>query len=373
MKFYFKIIFLLLIAFGALNINAWDQTGHMISAGIAYKNLTSKTKNAINPLLKADIKEPVHVQLKSDNPDFLFCAAAPWADSIKYFGTWKNAKAKKFYADAHTMHAKVLYDNPDKITPEKAINDEIKITGSANSVKVIECCIKTLTSKKSGEDYKAIALRFLIHLVADQAQPVHVAYVCLKDKDGKLVSPDGANMIKFAEPSKDVVARYPDKEQHAYYLHGYWDLAGGLYKAVPMNNDVLYLDKNKEKYINEQSDKYIKDFSKLKPQILKVCSSKDWAVDTYKTAKKYAASLEAFNSAKIVSKGNLVINTPNQKYQKSAQYASEMQLYKAGIRLSALLDAIYDPENAPKVYVNYVNSISKDPNIKAIEQVQPLY
>ena len=355
-----------------VNAFAWDQTGHMIAARIAYQDLTAKTKSDINLLLKKEITKPVPVEIKAKDDSFLICAAAPWADSIKYTGTWKKPDAEKFYADAHTMHSKILFDDPSKITPEKAVSDEVKRTGNANSIKVIDSCIKTLTSKTSDENYKAIALRFLIHLVADQTQPLHVAYIYLKDKKGDLISPNGADMIRFSKPS-DIVARYAGKEEKAYYLHGYWDLAGGLYNSVPMGNNVLYLDNKQEAYIDNQAQKYSNDFKNMKKQLTESCSTDDWAVDTYKTAVKYAAAPDLFKNSKLESKGKLIINTPDKKYQKAAQKTSEMQLYKAGIRLGSLLNAVYNPENAPKAYVKYVNQIKNDPKVLTLKQMQPLY
>ena len=356
----------------SVNTYAWDQTGHMISARIAYKNLTAQTKSDITPLLKKKINEPVLVECKADDNSFLICAAAPWADSIKYVGKWKNSDAKKFYADAHTMHSKILFDNPSQITPDQAVRDEIKKTGNANSVKVIDSCIKTLTTDISDDNYKAIALRFLIHLVADQTQLLHVAYIYLKDKKGNLISPHGADMIKFSKPS-NIVARYADKEVKAYYLHGYWDLAAGLYDSVPMDNNILYLNTKKETYIDQQAEKYSNSFKNMKKQLIYNCNTNDWAVDTYKVAKQYAASPDAFKKAKLKSKGSLVINTPDGKYQQAAQKVSEMQIYKAGIRLSALLNAIYNSKKAPEAYVKYVNQIKNDPKIPTLKQIQPLY
>ena len=372
MKILNSIVLVLLALFLCINAYTWDQTGHMIAARIAYLDLTSQTKTDITPILRKKISSPVLVEVKAKDKSFLICAAAPWADSIKYAGKWKKHEAEKFYADAHTMHSKILFDDPSKITPEKAVKDEVKRTGNANSIKVIESCIKTLTSKTSDENYKAIALRFLIHLVADQTQPLHVAYIYLKDKKGNLISPNGADMIKFSKPS-DIIARYAGKEEKAYYLHGYWDLAGGLYNSVPMGNNVLYLDKEKETYIDSQAQKYNNDFKNMKKQIIASCSAQNWAVDTYKTAEKYAAVTDLFKGSKLESKGKLIIKTPGAKYQKTAQKTSEMQLYKAGIRLGSLLNAIYNPEKAPEAYVKYINKIKNDPKVITLKKMQPLY
>ena len=279
------IILTSIITLICVTLLGWDQTGHMISARIAYKNLTSQTKSDITYLLKKKITEPVLVECKAENDSFLICAAAPWADSIKYVEKWKNPEAEKFYAAAHTMHSKILFDNPSQITPEQAVEDEVKRTGNANSIKVIESCIKTLTSKTTDENYKAIALRFLIHLVGDQTQPLHAAYIYLKDNKGNLISPVGADMIKFSKPS-NITARYGDKEVNAYYLHGYWDLAAGLYNSIPMNNNLLYLNAKKEAYINQQADKYSNSYKDIKKQITNNCNATDWVVDTYKVAKQ---------------------------------------------------------------------------------------
>ena len=51
------------------------------------------------------------------------------------------------------------------------------------------------------------------------------------------------------------------------------------------------------------------------------------------------------------------MNTPSQEYRDITGEVSKIQVYKAGIRLADILNAIYDPDNALPAYKDYVKNL----------------
>ena len=145
---------------------AWGKTGHRIVGEIAEKYLTKNAKAQIKRLIGHHNLSRISV----------------WADEIKSDPNWKHAN------DWHWCTV------PD---------DEEYMEGNHRGLAVEKTreFIKTLKSKKSSIKEKQIALKFLVHLVGDIHQPLHVG----NGKDR------GGNNIKikwFGEPTN---------------LHSLWD------------------------------------------------------------------------------------------------------------------------------------------------------
>jgi len=159
-----QILFILLLSFQSLM--AWSRTGHRIVGNIAEQFLTKNAKAQINRIIG-------HNDLSR---------LSYWADEIKSDPEWKHAWDWHF----------CTIPNGEDYIPGKYAGEAIE--------KVNEF-ISTLKNKKSSKQDKQVALKFLIHLVGDLHQPLHVGR-----KDDK-----GGNTIKvkwFGEESN---------------LHSIWD------------------------------------------------------------------------------------------------------------------------------------------------------
>ena len=64
------------------------------------------------------------------------------------------------------------------------------------------------------------------------------------------------------------------------------------------------------------------------------------------------------NDAIVKKDGTIKISDPSQLYQKLVRDVSAIQVYKAGIRIANMLNAIYDPENASSAYCNFIEKIT---------------
>jgi len=130
-----QIILLLLsqILFG------WGKTGHRVVGEVAESYLTKNAKLQIKKIL--------------GHHDLAY--VSNWADDIKSDPNWKHAWDWHF----------CTIPNGEKHVPGKYTGDAIE--------KVNEF-IETLKNKSASKDQKQIALKFLVHLVGDLHQPLHV-------------------------------------------------------------------------------------------------------------------------------------------------------------------------------------------------------
>lgn len=133
MKKFLIVLFFLNILLG------WGKTGHRITGEISEKYLTKNAKLQIKKLIgHHDISR-----------------LANWADEVKSDPKWRKAD------DWHycTIPDGEVY-NPNN--------------NGGKAVQKVNEFIKTLKDKNSAKNQKIIALKFLIHLIGDLHQPLHV-------------------------------------------------------------------------------------------------------------------------------------------------------------------------------------------------------
>ena len=159
-----KIIIVLLFCTGILF--GWGKTGHRIVGKVANNYLTKNARLQIKKILGHDDLSRV----------------STWADEIKSDSKWDHA---------WSWHFCTIPDN------------EVYIKGAydGDAIEKIIDFIEVLKNRKSSKDEKKIALKFLVHLIGDVHQPLHVGR-----KDDK-----GGNTVK--------VQWFGEKTN----LHSIWD------------------------------------------------------------------------------------------------------------------------------------------------------
>ncbi len=120
---------------------AWGQTGHRAIGHIAENHLSSKAKKAINELLGSES----------------LAVASTWMDEVR---------SDDAYNHTHDWHWVTIYNGRTYAEMEKNPNgDVIEAIGRMKSI---------LKSDTATKEQRVIALRFLVHLVGDLHQPLHV-------------------------------------------------------------------------------------------------------------------------------------------------------------------------------------------------------
>lgn len=120
---------------------AWGPTGHRAVGRVAEGYLTPKAKHAVRDLLRPDSLAEV----------------GTWADEIRSDPAWNYA---------YTWHFVNIDDGKTYDTSKKELAGDI--------LSKLDQFESVLRNSKASRNDKVIALKFLVHLVADVHQPLHV-------------------------------------------------------------------------------------------------------------------------------------------------------------------------------------------------------
>jgi len=241
---------------------SWGVTGHRVIGEIAQQHLTKKAKKE---LFKLTGKETL-------------AWVANWPDFIKSDSTWNHAS---------TWH---YVDMPGHMEKEKFI-DELKKLPGKNLYTQIQAMIAELKDKSLQLEKRRVALYFLIHLVGDLHQPLHVG----RDEDA------GGNKI---------VVYWFDKKTN---LHTLWDSMLIEFQQYSYTEYAKLLD--------------IKEPEEVKAW--QSASLEDWFYESH------VLSDVIYDDTAAESKLGY-------KYNYQFQKILEEQLLKGGFRLAALLNQAFE-------------------------------
>jgi hypothetical protein len=133
--------FLLPFMFVPLAVMAWGPTGHRVIGEIAERHLTKKARKAIVQILGSES----------------LAIASTWMDEVK---------SDDAYDNTHDWHWVTIPDSLTYATSTKNPKGDV--------VEAITRMTTLLRSDTVSVERKAVYLRFLIHLVGDLHQPLHV-------------------------------------------------------------------------------------------------------------------------------------------------------------------------------------------------------
>lgn len=193
-----KKILTALLALIALNLTstpalAWWETGHMITAWIAYQELRPAVRQEADRLIQL-------MTFADDHPAKRhFVPVSVWMDDIK-------ARGLRTFDNWH--YANVPY-NPEGLL-------QVPDVPESNILSQLEKLAKTLKHPKATDFEKAFALRILIHLFGDIHQPFHAV-----------------GRISHAHPQGDQGGNLvPLEGVEAKNLHAFWDSTAGFFPSV---------------------------------------------------------------------------------------------------------------------------------------------
>ncbi len=241
---------------------SWGVTGHRVAGEIAQQHLTKKAKKE---LYKLTGKETL-------------AWWANWPDFIKSDSTWRHASSWHYV------------DLPGHIGKEKFIEDLKKLPGK-NLYTQIQAMMAELKDKSLPLEKRRVALYFLIHLVGDLHQPLHVG----RDED------DGGNKI---------VVYWFDKKTN---LHTLWD-------------SMLI---EFQQYSYTEYAKLLNIAGKEQVETWQNSSLEDWFYDSH------VLSDSIYDATPAESKLGY-------RYNYQFQKMLDGQLLKSGVRLAALLNQVFE-------------------------------
>jgi hypothetical protein len=256
-----KLLFVLLLC--PLNTFAWGPTGHRIVGEIASRHLTPQARKAVSAILGKQSMAMV----------------ANWPDFIKSDTTHK-------YDNTSSWHYLDFPPNSDRQQFESVAQ---KATGQNLYVET-QAMIKTLKDPAAKQADKQFALTFLIHLIGDMHQPLHVGHA----------DDEGGNKIKLS---------WFDRPTN---LHRVWDEHLIEYQQLSYTEYTQALDTASVNEVNQYQHGTIKDWmfesNQIADRIYKVTKADD------KLSYRY-----------------------NYWFVKDLN----QQLLKGGLRLAAILNGIY--------------------------------
>ena len=210
------LLLILGIGLGAPPALAWNGAGHRISASIAWNRLSAPARQQVSRLLQAhpDLARWQRQQKHYDSLEqsrVLFIEASTWADDIRHDSRYHDNDAETLSdtPDMMARHRDWHYENlpltPGQGGPEERAPQRGQLTTRIKQLSA------QLADRRLGDPERAYALVWLIHLVGDIHQPLHV--VSRYDEEG---NPDaGGNDQSVIDPANN---RRPETS-----LHTYWD------------------------------------------------------------------------------------------------------------------------------------------------------
>ena len=241
----------------SLNVFGWGQTGHRVVGKIAENHLSEKAKKAIAELMDCE--------------------------SLAYASTFMDEiKSDDAFDHTHDWHWVTIPDEGNYNSSEKNPDGDV--------VEAINRMITILKDESAEKIKKQEALRFLVHLVGDIHQPLHVGNGT--DKGGN-----------------DVKVKWFGKSSN---LHRVWDSEmidsrGWSYSELAEELECVCDDK-----VND----YQKDLNPVA-----------WAEETMKYR------IQVYNTGNIERMGY--------RYTYENWDLLEEQLFKAGVRLAGVLNEIF--------------------------------
>jgi hypothetical protein len=283
----------------------WNQTGHALTALVAYQRLDHATRNRIVQILRqherfeADFVDGGHKQL--------FTQAALWPDIVKnYSGELQLRFDRRSW---HYINLPLSLDGEEsELGPgEEALRRRWDPESSArnlNIMQALDMCAMLLDSSRVSDAHKAKYLCWLFHLVGDLHQPCHST--ALFDGDVFPTGDAGGTRITTSRGS----------------LHGRWDGALG---------DGTLLSSLEEQIRNVESDNPDADVA------LASMRFEDWLQESHDLAGTtvYDASIRQQLGA-----GNTQNVSLSWPYVENMRAAAARRALFAGRRLAALLESL---------------------------------
>jgi hypothetical protein len=253
---------------------AWGKTGHRVVAAIADTQLSG--------LARAHIREILNGGESLDE-------AANWPDEMR------SAPGAFWQKTATPWH----YVTLDGITYDHA-------PSQGDALEALDRFTKTLKDPNASLADKQLALRFVVHLVGDLHQPLHVGKCC--DKGGNDV-----NVTWFGKPTN---------------LHAVWD-------SALVDDEQLSFTELAAKLERHLGDRQVIDWWDINPRDW-ISESAQYRDTLYPTAADKPRALADKKTSKEAP-------VPDLSYSYVYRFTPlmEQRLSQAGVRLAAYLNAIY--------------------------------
>jgi hypothetical protein len=210
---------------------AWNPTGHMAIASVAYDRLSADRRAALVGILKShprfsqDFRDAMPKDVPADQQDrWILMRAAIWPDVARAFTGEDLAKYHR--PIWHYLDIPVYLDDKAKeaIHPQYDLDyHKAKVEATMNAVQALNKNLDVLNDPAAPAPQKAVALCWVLHLAGDLHQPLHGAALFSTQRFYQLPAGDrGGNEIHVHE-KEGLLASFKTPN-----LHALWDCALGI-------------------------------------------------------------------------------------------------------------------------------------------------
>jgi S1/P1 Nuclease len=302
------IVSVLMLA-ATLSARAWDGTGHMLVAQVAYDRLNDKAKAHVTELA---------AKIQKDGVPYNAVNIACWADDIKA----RNADTpfRGMFKTWHYVDIGCQKGDPDELSNPPALS---KTNG--NLVVALPYCVGLIRSNKFTDlvPNESVALALVMHFVGDIHQPLHTT--ARFDPETHTQGDAGGNGVGL---TNFVDTPWPPN------LHTFWDEAyrryydAGVVKAMPRLDEADAPNSPELKGWMTRLAPYAPKDTDFTYDVMK------WVKESHAIAcSQVYGALGAPYGAKNVSLSEL--------YVKAGTETAERRIELAGYRLAALLNDLY--------------------------------
>ena len=268
----------------------WGNEGHEVVALIAFEQLQPPTKAFLNRIFAVD-----DGMSGMTLPEKMMHAAI-WPDQIKT----EPSTPVSIFGDLGVNDAEQSKPLHYVDFEGDSYNEATDCPNGQCAIRGIAECRKVLSDRASGPEARLEAVKFLIHLVGDIHQPLHVGRKTDK----------GGNDIKIAA----FLSRRP---RNGFNLHSVWD-----------NLIIQKTDRDPNRYANSLVDGLSDD---NKADYGQETDPEKWAAESHKLAMEVA--YKNVDGSDLANGAAL-----DSTYYQQALPVVEKQLCRAGIRLAKMLD-----------------------------------
>lgn len=300
-------------ATAALNVSAWDGTGHMLVAQIAHDRLNAKARARVDTLAS---------ELDNKGMPYNGVTIACWPDDIKD----RNSKSP-FQGQFKPWHYIDIGCSPTD--PDVLGHPPTLTRTNGDVVTALTHCVDLIRNHKTDAlvPSEAVALALVMHFVGDIHQPLHTTarYNPHPKPDDKYKDDAGGNGVSVANLGDTSWSKN---------LHTFWDEAyrryyeNGEVKASPPLSEATALGSTEMKEWMER----LQPYTPVKPDLQ--FDPKKWALGSHEIAcaEVYGTLGEPYGARDI----NLT-----EKYVTESVRTARRQIVLAGYRLGELLNDLY--------------------------------
>jgi hypothetical protein len=292
---------------------AWDDTGHKISAYIAWQQMTPAVREQVIKILLAAPEDaqlstfylPYRSQSDETKKREFFMTAATWPDIIR--DRLFETRYKKYH-HSNWHYSDTFWTVKDGKVELLSMGDE-----SGKAIDMIAEFNKVERDPQASPAQKALGIAWLEHLIGDIHQPLH-ASARVTDLEPK--GDQGANLFLLT-PKGTARADQLD-------LHWFWDSIIG--RNLPNSKDKCDTD-----YIDPIAKDIMKKYPYAKEQTrLNAGNFAEWKKESFEIA-----------STQIFPADLKRNQMPSDKYKKNALRIAEERLALAGYRMGDLFNGIF--------------------------------